>query len=347
MSSLGLGIGWRPQLAPMVLHRADLGFVEILAESFPADRPLPLALVEARRRGVAVIPHGVGLGLGGAEVPDPRRLDHLGRLAERVGAPLVSEHIAFVRAGGREAGHLLPIPRTRAALDVLVENVRIATEVLPVPLALEPVASLFEWPDPEVDEATFLTELVERTGVFLLLDVANVYANARNHGYDPMSLIERLPLDRVAYIHVAGGSVLGGMYHDTHTDAVPAAVLDLLAAVASRTDVAGAMLERDDRFPPAPVLGAELDAIVKALGSAPWWPLVMPPSLKATTRPRHGLAAMESLRADLAVGQCNLLNVLLGETAAPHRFDAHRFQVAASALACKRARNEHGAPSRE
>lgn len=33
-------------------------------------------------------------------------------------APLVSEHIAFVRAGGTEAGHLLPVPRTPDALDV-------------------------------------------------------------------------------------------------------------------------------------------------------------------------------------------------------------------------------------
>src|SRR5256885_6273744 len=44
----------------------------------------------------------------------------------RVDAPLVSEHLAFVRGGGREAGHLLPVPYTRAALDVVVANVRAA-----------------------------------------------------------------------------------------------------------------------------------------------------------------------------------------------------------------------------
>ena len=72
-----------------------------------------------RGRGVPVIPHGVGLGVGGAEPPDPRRLAHLADCARALDAPLVSEHLAFVRAGGMEAGHLLPVPRTRAALSVV------------------------------------------------------------------------------------------------------------------------------------------------------------------------------------------------------------------------------------
>ena len=52
--------------------------------------------------------------------------------------------------------------------------------------------------------------------------VENVYANARNHGGDPAAFLDRLPLDRLAYVHVAGGHDRGGLYHDTHTDPVPA-----------------------------------------------------------------------------------------------------------------------------
>lgn len=37
-------------------------------------------------------------------------------------------------------------PRTRDSLDALVANVRIAQSVLPVPLALEPIAALVAWP---------------------------------------------------------------------------------------------------------------------------------------------------------------------------------------------------------
>src|SRR5205085_90607 len=133
------------------------------------------------------------LSLGGAEPLDRDRLTALASLAERVAAPLVSEHIAFVRGGGVESGHLLPLPRTRDAVEVLVANVRAAQAVLPVPLALENIATLFGWPDAEMDEAEFLTEILERTNALLLLDLANVYANARNHGYDPAVLVGRLP----------------------------------------------------------------------------------------------------------------------------------------------------------
>jgi len=158
--ALGLGIGWRPEIALTIERRRDLGFVEIVHENFSLDHELPEPVLALGARGVRIVPHGLGLNLGGAERPDPRSLRSLARQAERVAAPLVSEHIAFVRADGIEAGHLMPIPRTRRMLDVLIENVRIAMEQLPVPLALENIASLVEWPDAEMDEASFLSEVV-------------------------------------------------------------------------------------------------------------------------------------------------------------------------------------------
>lgn len=266
---LGLGIGWRPEIALAIDRRADLGFVEVVAEDV-ARGPLPAPIERLRRRGVAVVPHGVSLSLGGAEPLDRGRLEVLATLAERLGSPLVSEHLSFVRGGGRETGHLLPLPRTREALELVVANVREAKAALPVPLALENVATLFEWPDPEMDEAAFLTEVLERADVLLLLDVENVYANARNHGYDPVSFLERLPLGRIAYVHVAGGAERDGLYHDTHVHEVPAAVLDLLTELCARADVPGVMLERDGLFPPDDRLNAELDAIAAAVarGSA-------------------------------------------------------------------------------
>jgi uncharacterized protein (UPF0276 family) len=262
---LGLGIGWRPELALLIDRRRDLGFVELMAEDFDPHGPLPAPVELLRRRGVALIPHGVSLSLGGAEPLDRGWLKSLATLAERVGAPLVSEHIAFVRSGGRETGHLLPLPRTRAALELIVANAREARAALPVPLALENIASLFEWPNPEMDEATFLTEVLERADVLLLLDIENVYANARNHGYDPLEFLDRIPLERIAYVHVAGGVERDGLYHDTHMHDVPPAVLGLLEELCTRTGVPGALLERDDRFPSDARLNEELDAIAAAL----------------------------------------------------------------------------------
>ncbi len=110
--SLGLGIGWRPELALPIDRYEGLGFVEVIAEGFDTPGPIPEPLERLRARGVLIVPHGISLSLGGAEPPDRARLAALGRLATRLEAPLVSEHVAFVRAGGFEAGHLLPLPRT-------------------------------------------------------------------------------------------------------------------------------------------------------------------------------------------------------------------------------------------
>ena len=265
VANLGLGIGWRPELALAIARRRDLGFVEIVAEDFAELSTMPVPVEQLRDRGVAVIPHGVSLSLGGAEPLDPGRLHALANLAKRFDAPLVSEHIAFVRAGGIETGHLLPLPRTWEAVDLLVEHVREAQAALPVPLALENIAHLFEWPNAELDEACFLTEILERTNALLLLDIENVYANARNHGYDAAAFLDRLPLERLAYVHIAGGIEREGLYHDTHAHAVPGAVLDLLSELCRRTTVPGVMLERDDRFASDTELNAELDAIAAAL----------------------------------------------------------------------------------
>jgi hypothetical protein len=264
----GVGIGWRQEIAGFVADLPGLRFTEVIAESLPQRGGPPELLAELITRGVTVVPHGVRLSLGGAEPVDPARVAHLAHCARLVGAPLVSEHIAFVRAGGLEAGHLLPVPRSREALDAIVDNVRRTQAELPVPLALEPIAALFDWPDDELSEADFLTEILDRTGALLLLDVANVYANARNRGEDPLPLLERLPLDRVGYAHVAGGAERDGLYHDTHTDPTPPAVLELVAAVCERCPPPALMLERDGHYPPATQLRAELDGLADAAGWA-------------------------------------------------------------------------------
>lgn len=263
--SLGLGVGWRPELALFIDRHPRIDFVEVIAEDVDSRAAVSPALMRLRDRGVTVIPHGVSLSLGGADIPDPCRLAQLNRLAERLQAPLVSEHIAFVRGGGIESGHLLPVPRTRAALDVLVEDVQFATSNLSVPLALENIAALFEWPDAEMNEAAFLSEVLERTNALLLLDLENLFANARNHGCDCLAFLEGIPLERLAYVHVAGGVVRDGLYHDTHTQPVPDSVLHLLEELSARWDVPGVMLERDDEFPTESEMRAELNSLAAAV----------------------------------------------------------------------------------
>ncbi|HKQ03626.1 MAG TPA: DUF692 domain-containing protein [Blastocatellia bacterium] len=259
-----IGIGWRPELALMIERDPQIDFIEVVAENISPD-DIPRPLLNLKERGATIIPHGTGLSLGSAEPLDLKRLAHLARLAERLGSPFVSEHVAFVRAAGRDSGHLLPLPRTRAALDVLAENILEAQAALPVPLALENIATLFEWPGAEMSEAAFITAALERTNARLLLDVANLYANARNHGWDAAAYLDGLPLGRLAYVHIAGGVAHHRLYHDTHAHPTPRGALALLEQLSARAHLPVVLLERDDHFPVEAELRAELDAIAAAI----------------------------------------------------------------------------------
>ncbi|MFJ9009255.1 DUF692 domain-containing protein [Streptomyces canus] len=341
MERLGTGIGWRPEIADAVERMPGIDWVEVVAENLCPGH-LPESLRRLRERGVTVVPHGVSLGLGGADRPDATRLLALAERAEALGSPLVTEHIAFVRGGGPltasprlEAGHLLPVPRTRDALDVLCENIRIAQDALPVPLAVENIAALISWPGEEMTEGQFLYDLADRTGVRLLIDVANLHTNHVNRGEDPAEALAGLPLEAIAYVHVAGGFERDGVWHDSHAHPVPRPVLDILTDLASRVSPPGVLLERDENFPEPGELERELGAIREAVekGGGPRadgaWRTAAPvePSSVST----------DPARQRLALAQTALLSALVAGTPVPEGFDRVRLGVQARALAAKRA----------
>lgn len=347
MKHLGTGIGWRPEIADAVERMAGIDWVEAVAENLCPGH-LPDSLLRLRERGVTVVPHGVSLGLGGADRPDETRLAALAERAQALGSPLVTEHIAYVRAGGPltatqplEAGHLLPVPRTRDALDVLCENVRIAQDALPVPLAVENIAALISWPGEEMTEGQFLYELVERTGVRLLIDVANLHTNHVNRGEDPAKALDELPVEAIAYVHVAGGFERDGVWHDSHAHPVPEPVLAILSDLAARVSPPGVLLERDENFPAPRELERELDAIrervrTKAPVSGECVTVTAPDADEpdAATAPP---AVPSATRQRLALAQTALLSALVAGTPAPEGFDRARLTVQSRALTGKRA----------
>lgn len=67
---LGLGIGWRRELALASARRRDLGFIEVLAEDLDPHDSVPVPIEQLRRRGVVVVLHGVSLSLGSADPLD-------------------------------------------------------------------------------------------------------------------------------------------------------------------------------------------------------------------------------------------------------------------------------------
>jgi uncharacterized protein (UPF0276 family) len=243
------GIGYRPELAGELLSAPGaVDFIEIVAETCFADERL-------RREAIAlsemwpVVPHGVKLSLGSAEGIDTSKARRLGGLARALGAPAVTEHVALTTASGREIGHLTPVPRCSEVVRVVARNVAQARRHLPdIPFLLENIATPFALPGDAMSEPEFYGEVSRAAGCQLLLDVANLYANAVNAQLDPVAIIRAFPLEQVGMLHIAGGVFEDGFYLDSHAHAVPDAVFELLAVVFDVRPDLPIVLERDAHF---------------------------------------------------------------------------------------------------
>jgi uncharacterized protein (UPF0276 family) len=130
----------------------------------------------------------------------------------------------------------------------------------------ENVATLVRPPGSDLDEGAWLAAVLDATGAALLLDLHNLHANAVNGGFRPEAVLDRLPIDRVRAIHLAGGRPIQGRVLDDHLHDVPPVVFDLLAEVGARgPGPLTVVLERDGRYPPTDRLLADLDRARAAL----------------------------------------------------------------------------------
>ena len=198
--------------------------------------------------------HGIGLSIG-TDVPlDLAYLDKVATIVERLQAPAYSEHLAFTRAPGRDLANLLPLPKTEEVAQSVIAKVRLIQSRIPVPFLLENISYLFEWPESRMTDVAFLNLICRETGAGLLLDVENLYLNARNHGFDPHAFLNDLPAGIVKEVHVAGGVPVHKNFlarpflADSHSHPVPDGALDLLDRVLVRHRPDAIVLERDDRL---------------------------------------------------------------------------------------------------
>jgi uncharacterized protein (UPF0276 family) len=268
------GLGWRGALAGGILaHRDRIDLVEIVA-----DDPLCRSRrgVRALRTLADQIPvrlHGVSLGLASTVAVETTLLDRMARLVEAIGPEGWSEHLAFVRGGGIEIGHLMAPPRTEASIEGACRNLERAARVIGARPAVENIATLIEPPLSTLDEASWIGAIVAGSGAGLLLDLHNLYANAVNFGLDPLALLRRLPLDRVESVHLSGGHWIDGAdgasrLLDDHVHDVPAVVFELLSELGRLApQPLTVIIERDGAYPPMAALLAELDTARHSLAA--------------------------------------------------------------------------------
>lgn len=255
----GFGLGLRkPHYADFLEAAVPVDFVEVISENFmvPGGRPRHILRQVRQRHPVAL--HGVSLSVGSAHGLDPAYLVRLRALIDEVDPLFVSDHLSWSRTPGFNSHDLLPLPYTSEALAVVCANIHRAQDALGRTMLIENPSSYLTFASSEMTEWDFLRAVTERTGCGLLLDVNNIYVSATNHGFDPITYVAGIPMDRVRQIHLAGHSQGEAMLIDTHDQPVPAAVWSLFAHVMERAGPVAVMIERDDNIPPLADLLAEL-----------------------------------------------------------------------------------------
>ncbi len=253
------GLGWRTELGAAIFANLEaLDVVEVMAEDFFEATKAQKRALRFLRDHVTVVVHATSLGLASTEPVDRAKLDAVARVVEWLEPESWSEHLAFVRGGGVEIGHLAAPPRNDATLAGLVRNVESARRAVGLKPLLENVASLLEPPLCTHDEGAWLHAVLEATSCELLLDLHNLHANAVNFGFDARAVVESLPSDAIGAVHLAGGKrIERGRLLDDHKHPVPNEVFALLAHV--RNDATTVVIERDGEYPAFDELLEELD----------------------------------------------------------------------------------------
>ena len=260
-----IGIGWRPEIAAGIyLRLAEIDVVEVVAESYARASRRDIAALRMLAKNVPMSLHGVSMGLASAALVERRAIDRMARMVEAIEPESWSEHLAFVRAGGVEIGHLAAPPRTQATVEGALRNIELATRVIGFRPQLENIATLIAPPASTLDEAAWVGAIIAGAGTGLLLDLHNLYANAVNFGQDPFALLAAMPLASVCSVHIAGGvwinapsgakRLLDDHLHDPQD--VVYALLARLAELAPQPLTV--ILERDGAYPAFDVLMSQL-----------------------------------------------------------------------------------------
>jgi uncharacterized protein (UPF0276 family) len=269
-----VGLAWRDELAAQImLHLDRIDHLEIIAErEWSASRRRVDALRDLARQ-VPVSLHGVSLGLVSSGNVSVERLGRLARLVERVDPDHWSEHLAFVRAGGFEIGHLAAAPYAPQTLDGALRNLERAHQIVGTMPQLENIAMLLTPPGSSWTESEFINKVVCGAGAAMLLDLHNLYANACNFGQDPFVVLDSLPLGRVGCVHLSGGHWEIGSdgrsrLIDDHIHDPPEAVYELLEVLAHKApQPLTVIIERDGHYPDFEALLEQMSRARSALAT--------------------------------------------------------------------------------
>lgn len=256
-----IGIGLRREFVDELVQQKQLkpDFIELAPENWMKMGGYWKKKLRQVTEKYPVTSHGLSLSLGSPEELDYDFIKELKKFLDENNVQIFSEHLSYTKTNNAHLYDLLPIPFREDAVKHVSKRIKEAQETLGRKIAIENV-SYYTPVDAEMDEADFLNSVVKEADCNMLLDVNNVYVNAFNHNYDAREFISRLPLDKVAYIHMAGHEkVEPDLIIDTHGEAIIDPVYQLFDYTVNQMPEVPVLLERDFNFPELEELQQEMN----------------------------------------------------------------------------------------
>ena len=280
LPALGFGIGLRSQHIPAILRgECGVDWFEIISENYLQNQGWRRhALLQIAER-YPIVMHGVSLSIGSADALDFAYLNQLKQLAKQTKAAWISDHVCWTGVAGQNTHDLLPMPLNEVSLQHIVQRIGIVQDVLEQRIVLENPSTYARFADDTMNEWTFIKTMAEQADCGILLDVNNVYVSSVNHGFDPYTYLDAMPMHRVVQMHLAGHRDYGSHILDTHDSPVCDPVWHLYRyaqqkakrSSGGKTEVIATLLEWDAEIPELPQLEAELTK-AKYWADAAWMP---------------------------------------------------------------------------
>jgi uncharacterized protein len=254
------GIGFRKDFAEELLNSDVLkpSFIELAPENWIGMGGYWKKFLDKAAEKYPITCHGLSLSIGSPDEVDVEFVKQVKKFLKQYNVKVYSEHLSYSKCDNAHLYDLLPIPFRKDAVKHIVQRIKQVQDILEMPIALENV-SYYTPIAAEMSEAEFIHAIVTGSGCNMLLDVNNVYVNSFNHQYNPKEFIYNLPLDHVAYIHMAGHEqVSDTLIIDTHGQPVIDPVFELFDYTVGLVKPVPVLLERDFNIPELEELQGEL-----------------------------------------------------------------------------------------
>ncbi|MFZ2314091.1 MAG: DUF692 domain-containing protein [Gammaproteobacteria bacterium] len=257
---LGVGINYTTSAAANICKNINtFDFIEVSTERFFIDHNNDK--LDYIIENLPTVLHGLTLSLGASQTISENYLHNLKSTLGRINCEWFSEHIGLTNINGLEIRSLMPTEFTDQSVSNIVTKAKQIMALTNKPFLLENISYYFTMPNNNMSEVDFIQAVVKGSDCGLLLDLNNLYVNSINHKYDPYDFVDKLPLDRVVEVHLAGCEYMNGMLIDTHASHTKNEVLSLFEYVCDRAKISGVIIERDAKLDDFSLLVDEVNLV--------------------------------------------------------------------------------------